>query len=743
MVFRPFVPKDDKKRRELGFLESFFPSEKVTPPDPLLERLLAGEPLEEPIGELGEREPRIPTSFAEALRAFTTTPEEAERLRQEIVGAPGLKQFGEFIEKPRPSLAGFPSLTRQPGEEPPSFAQLLEEAAMLPIVGEIPGSAFKEILKFSPRDFLRALKILRGKRPPTGIPERAGLEQIPEIALAPKAPRGGVLRRLEDILGIPLRRGGLPRVTTPPSPATVKITNLIREARPVRAEQKILRTEELGRRVSEAERLAAEVPALEKAAVSTRALKGQLPTAEFAPVAEKVTVQEMDDVFKQVWSSDALYFDKLNTDIALKKILIEGKLPTAGEEKLLARFLGEDFVKALRSKAGLGKKVRTAILDVLNIPRAVLASWDMSNPGRQGLLLLIGRPKRSLPAFKPMIRAHFSEKATLQIDEAIRLRPNFARAESAGLYHAPIERGAGTLAGRQEEFMSKFAEKIPGVRMSERSFITYGNKIRADVFDDIIAKWERNGANITVGLEKKLAGYLNAATGRGSLGKHLDDLNAVTSALFFSPRLQAARVTVGKYLFEEPLIAKEALRDITSTIATVSGLVALAGLGGANVETDPRSSDFGKIRVGNTRVDPWGGFQQYARLWAMLVSGQRKTTSTGEIIESNRLETLLRFARTKLAPATGLVTDVLDQQTFIGEELFGAEAPAVQEQLKDRLMPLFIQDMIDAIEEDGFPQGLIALPGFIGAGVVSFRARVSKAGRRFIPGKGRGRKFVK
>jgi len=540
-----------------------------------------------------------------------------------------------------------------------------------------------------------------------------------------KLPEAKVIERArtiaEDILGIPLRRGGIPRPTPPPSPAVQKVTQLIREARPVRAEQKILRTEELGRRVSEAEKLAEGVPAIEKAAISTRALKGQLPTAEFAPVAEQVSRGEMDDLFRMIWDSDSMYFDKLNTDTALKKVLMEGKLPTEGEDKLLSRFFGEEFVSALRSKRGLGRKAREVILDALNIPRAVLASWDMSAPGRQGLLLLIGRPKRSLPAFLPMVKAHFSEKSALLIDEGIRLRPNFARAESAGLFHAPIERGAGVLTRREETFMSKFAEYIPGVRMSERSFLTYLNKLRADVFDDVITKWERNGVKTTIALEKKLANYLNEATGRGSLGKRLDDLNDITSAIFFSPRLQAARVKVGVNLFKEPLIAQEALRDIVGTVGTVSGLVSLAGLAGASIESDPRSSDFGKIRVGNTRLDPWGGFQQYARLIAMLWSGQRKTSTTGEVVESNRLETLLRFGRTKLAPGAGAVTDILDNQTFIGDAVYGEDAD-VKKQLYNRLTPLFIQDLIDSLEQEGFPRGLIALPGFFGTGVVSFKS---------------------
>ena len=39
-----------------------------------------------------------------------------------------------------------------------------------------------------------------------------------------------------------------------------------------------------------------------------------------------------------------------------------------------------------------------------------------------------------------------------------------------------------------------------------------------------------------------------------------------------------------------------------------------------SVELDPRSSDFMKIKLGNTRVDPWGGMQQQIVLSSRLIA---------------------------------------------------------------------------------------------------------------------------
>ena len=46
---------------------------------------------------------------------------------------------------------------------------------------------------------------------------------------------------------------------------------------------------------------------------------------------------------------------------------------------------------------------------------------------------------------------------------------------------------------------------------------------------------------------------------------------------------------------------------------------------GPEVEADPRSSYFGKIQVGPSTVDLWGGSQQIARYAAQWITGERKT----------------------------------------------------------------------------------------------------------------------
>ncbi len=52
--------------------------------------------------------------------------------------------------------------------------------------------------------------------------------------------------------------------------------------------------------------------------------------------------------------------------------------------------------------------------------------------------------------------------------------------------------------------------------------------------------------------------------------------------------------------------------------------------GKVDVEVDPRSPDFGKARIGNTRYDMLGGFGQYLRLGAQIGTQSTISSTTGK-----------------------------------------------------------------------------------------------------------------
>ncbi len=91
----------------------------------------------------------------------------------------------------------------------------------------------------------------------------------------------------------------------------------------------------------------------------------------------------------------------------------------------------------------------------------------------------------------------------------------------------------------------------------------------------------------------------------------------------------------------------------------------------AYVGYDPKSSDFGKVVVGPVRVDVIGGYGPSVRFIANLITGQTVTSGTDREYEINRLESALRFARSKLNPILGKLSDFME--TELGGEGFMGE----------------------------------------------------------------------
>jgi len=506
-----------------------------------------------------------------------------------------------------------------------------------------------------------------------------------------------------------------------PKDAVGKLIRMWQLAVPARLETAALKSEELSKRVKYADTILKSGEGYEAFQRSKVALRGSLPTAEFVldMAGAQMTKDDVNSLYGSIQNADLPYFTKLNTANALTKIL-NGQLPTDGELKLLENMFGSELAKVLLDMRPLSKKIWTEILGILNFPRAVLASFDLSAPLRQGAVLFYGQYGQSLPALVPMLKAFASERVSVETNALIRSSKYAELRENAGLYIAPIgDKESTTLNEREEAFMSRWADKIPGIKQSQRAYVTYLNKLRADVFDYYANIWE--GAGRTMVDYKALAEFINNATGRGSL-KGIEGVRPILNAAFFSPGLQIGRIKTPFSLFSESkAVRKIAAKNIVSFFSANLVILSLYMLAGADVEDDPRSSDFGKIRFGNVRLDFWAGFQQYARAITQVITAERKTTTTGKIVELKREDVIEAFVRSKLSPGIGFFVDLIYGETMIGQEMT-LDSDDVKEQAWNRLVPLFLQDMIEAIDEFGLGGAFLAFPGLFGAGVQAYGA---------------------
>ena len=506
--------------------------------------------------------------------------------------------------------------------------------------------------------------------------------------------------------------------------AVDKITEALKTVKPLRGVQEKLYAAERARRTARVAAVGGRVGGEAGYFAQLGQLKGELPKVQFESIRRVLTQTEINELFNQIENTAHLLpLEKVGTKAGLAKLLgSEGaSVPTRGEIELLRQVFPETFIKAVLDNRPFMQKFWETAGDVANIPRAFMATADLSAPLRQGIFL-VGRPRQFLPAIRDMFKFAFSEKAYDGLMEGIMRRPTYRLMRESGLELTDIGRTA-KLAHREEQFMSQIGERIPVwggvIRGSNRAYTGFLNKLRADVFDDLV----KRGKEFGVENFDDTARFINNATGRGSLGA-LERSAVMLNTVFFSPRLMASRLNLINPLFYtqlEPFARKEALKSLLSFGAIAGTVLGLTSLGGAEVGTDPRSADFGKIKVGNTRYDILGGFQQYFRLASQLISGEVVSTVTGRTVTMGegykpltRLGVAGRFLQSKQNPVVSFATSWLQGQNFIGQD-FNVASETI-----NRFIPMVWQGLYDIYQERGLEGLGMGAPSLLGVGIQTY-----------------------
>lgn len=467
-----------------------------------------------------------------------------------------------------------------------------------------------------------------------------------------------------------------------------------------------------------------------------KAFEGSMPKVDFSPIRHEFKQEQIDDLFNMVKNNIRLsFYDKVTARSGLAKVMGAegGAVPTARELELLGEVFPKDVIQGILKNREFKEKLAHHVANALNLPRAIMSSMDASAPLRQGVFL-IGR-KEFYPAFAEMFKYLAKPKYFEAAMDEIYSRPTYQMMRKAGL---SITKTDGPLSAREEDFMSNLPEKIPLLNVpykaSQRAYTGFLNKLRADTFDNLVRLYDEAGIQVSRDMKKMrhMAEYVNAATGRGKLqmfGKNFEQAAPLLNAAFFSPRLISSRLTMlnpAFYAKLDPVVRKEAMKSLVSFSLIATTVLSLAAMAGADVETDPRSSDFAKIKVGNTRFDVLGGFQQYLRFFAQVATGEVKKPD-GSIQElgkgyknDTRLDKTIDFGRSKLSPVASYVGNALDGKNMIGEEVTHPKAEL------DLVQPLYVQDLKEAMELYGAKGLLTGVPAIFGVGVQTYKPREKK-----------------
>lgn len=388
----------------------------------------------------------------------------------------------------------------------------------------------------------------------------------------------------------------------------------------------------------------------------------------------------------------------------------------------------------LAARSGMEVLAETS-LDIWNLSKVMMASVDLSAPFRQGIVM-IGKPKSFAKAFADMFRHALSKEYHENWLRDLKSGDMYYEMKNFGLY---ISEPTAKLSANEEQFMSRFIKslgKIPvyGLALtgSERAYSGFLNKLRTDVYTNFRRQLELEGVS---GQEfenemKSYAHFINTATGRGKLG-HLEPIAPILNGAFFAPRLISSRLNLALnpffYTKMESRARKDALKTVGGFIGVVVTTLILFDIMGGdddddyNVEWNANSSDFLKIRKGNKRYDITGGFSQPIRTISQVFSGKVKSTKDGgfsylskdDFPYKTRLDVLSNFLLYKLSPSMSLVYGMLnDFESVIGEPM------TVGGVLWEKALPLYVQDMIEIIEEEGAGRAVFSsIPAIFGVGV--------------------------
>jgi len=428
---------------------------------------------------------------------------------------------------------------------------------------------------------------------------------------------------------------------------------------------------------------------------------------------------------------------KLRTRVTIEQANRISELGKLVSDKKRAMEQGEDRMKYGRTAVAFGNYINElkenakkltvveqlkptqwgkGVVNIGGIGRSLKASMDNSAIFRQGWKTLWTNPgiwtRNAIRSFANIGKIIGGQAVLDEVKADIVSRSNYDRMQKAGLAVATIE----------EEFPTALPEKVPLFgrlyKASQDTYTGFLYKQRADIFDKYMEIAERSGIDIDDKAQLKSIGKLvNSLTGRGALGV-LEPSADIINSVFFAPRLLKSHIDVLTAHMGDPTVSvfakKQAAKNLIKIISGTATILVIAGAAmPGSVDWDPRSANFGKIKIGKTRFDVSGGMASVITLAARLITNSTKSSTIGLVKElgtgdygaPTRWSVSWNFFENKLSPLFATIKTLATGKTFKGKKPTAATA------LEDLFVPIIItnyQELKDDPESADMLLGMIA-----------------------------------
>lgn len=491
-------------------------------------------------------------------------------------------------------------------------------------------------------------------------------------------------------------------------------------------------------------------------------------------LTKKATERRIEDLQRRINEGD--FSKKKSAPLIADNELTQLK---AQKLRLQNEYEKEFYKEKLRNRTDWDK-AKDHVWDAWGLTRGLSATAEASFVGIQGLVQSISHPGTALKALKnswQFFKSPAKTEAWLENIKAQEWYPTLKQSKLALTEpHAEVTareelfnsgwtdmiwNGVGKLVTLGNNVAFEKWKAINPIKAVERASVGYLDTLRVERFLDGMQILQEQGKTFDNSPKdyKDVADAINTLTGRGSLGA-MEQNAEILSKLFFSPRNWSAQFKTATpyalYHFGKmtPTARKMAVSDFSKFVGLTTSMVAMAAVGLANdddpetsVELDPRSSDFGKIKLGNKRVDPWGGRIQQVVLTSRLMmdmlhdaspelSKGGMKTSKGEIVPlgtpfkaASKGGVALKMAINKLAPSAAL----LERYLVAHEKKDGTKVDeygkpyTFTDELKESLVPIYWGTVADLLKDDpNALSGLLVFYAFFGGGVNVYDSKKKK-----------------
>ena len=345
----------------------------------------------------------------------------------------------------------------------------------------------------------------------------------------------------------------------------------------------------------------------------------------------------------------------------------------------------------------------------LTLPRAMMASADVSTLLRQNIMFSYGHPIKAAKYNVKAIKAMFSDRTSEAIQMSMEADPAYKLAERSNMQFEDLD---GPLSKQTEDLTSKVLDKIvilnktvgPLIKGSARHMITFGNLVKLDYFKAAL----KANPNMNPEQQRDVAEKISLLTGRpariGPKGSPISGQGL--GVLGFAPKFAWSRLAAPGTVaagIANPASRKFMVTEMARSATSFLVIMQLAMMMGYDIEDDPESSMFGRVKMGNTWIDMSGGiiptFQKM--IIAPILIGRHKWTKAPEgsarkkmsrelhsryLRSQGTMDPWLQWLKYKNGPTVSIPMTMWSGENVIGQK------QSVGETVLRSMVPLVIQE---------------------------------------------------